>query len=191
MRSVRLFSILSRCDGGMEIIMEGYKKYLTKNNIKSGLVLLTAVLNFAILLFAVVSATQKNLSGDESFFANGFTLAFSECPPICDALKNWLGFYSRFHFFISLVVILVLVLIATKRKKFSFGGYGIAAVIVSLVTSLVYMINGIAADSLAGEYASPLSYTHYTLAPLGFALVALSAVALLLVHFLMNESADE
>lgn len=162
---------------------------MTKNNIKGGLVALTAVLNFLILLFTTVSATQTTVSGDEHFYANGFTLAFSDCPPVCDAIRNWLSFYSRFHFFISLAVILALAVVALVSMKFRFGGYGTAAVILSLVTSLVYMINGIVANSLAADYASPLSYTHHTLAPLGFALVALSALGLLLVHIFVEEDA--
>ena len=165
------------------------EKYMTKENIKGGLVALTAVLNFLILLFTTVSATQTTMSGEEHFSANGFTLAFSDCPPVCDAIKNWLAFYSRFHFFISLAIILALAVVALVSMKFRFGGYGLAAVIVSLVTSLIYMINGIVANSLAADYASPLSYTHYTLAPLGFAFVALSAIGLLLVHIFMEEDA--
>jgi len=163
------------------------EKYLTKSNIKGGLVALTAILNLLILLFTTVSAEQRTVSGEERFLANGFTLAFSDCPPICEEIGNWLSFYSRFHFFISLAVILGLAVVALVSMKFRFGGFGVAAVIVSLITSLVYMINGIAANALAAEYASSFSYTHYTLAPLGFALVALSALGLLLVHIFVAE----
>lgn len=166
------------------------EKYMTKGNIKSALVLLTAFLNFLILLFTTVSATQRTVTGDEHFFANGFSLAFSDCPPICDSIKNWLTFYSRFHFLISLAVILALAVLALVSGKLRFGGCGVAAVIISLVTSLIYMINGIAANSVAADYASPISYTHYTLAPLGFALVALSALGLLLVHIFVAEDAE-
>ena len=166
------------------------EKYLTKSNIKGGLVILTAVLNLLVLLFTAVAGEQITMSGEERFFANGFTLAFSDCPPICEALEAWLSFYSRFHFFISLALILSLAVIVFVTGRLRFGGYGLAAVILSLVTSLVYMVNGIAANSLAADYASPIYYTHYTLAPLGFALVAISALGLLLVHLLMPEDSE-
>jgi hypothetical protein len=157
-------------------------KYFTKPNIKNALAAITALLNFIILSFATVSASHRSLTdGVEHYFANGFTLAFSECPPVCDGMKNWLAYYSRFHFFFSLAVILGLAAVALIKKKFHFGGYGLAAVIISVVTSLIYMINGIVANVIASDYAS-LYYEHYTLAPLGFALVALSAIALFFVE---------
>ncbi len=162
-------------------------KYFTKSNIKNALVAFVALMNFVTLAFATVSASHRSLSaGTERYFANGFTLAFSECPPICDGMKNWLTYYSRFHFFLSLAVMLCLAVVALVKKKFHFGGYGLAAVIISVITSLVYMINGIVANVLAADYAS-LYYEHYTLAPLGFALVALSAIAIFLTELYMPE----
>ena len=167
------------------------EKYLTKSNIKGGLVMLTALLNFLVLLFTVVEGEHITMSGEESFFANGFTLAFSDCPPICEALENWLSFYSRFHFFISLALVLALTVAVFVTGRLRFGGYGVAAVIFSLITSLIYMINGIAANALAADYASSIYYTHYTLAPLGFALVLISALGLLLVHLFISEDGKQ
>ena len=105
-------------------------------------------------------------------------------------MKNWLTYYSRFHFFLSLAVILGLAVVALVRKKFHFGGYGLAAVIISVITSLVYMINGIVANVLASDYAS-LYYEHHTLAPIGFILVALSAIAIFLVELYMPAEEEE
>ena len=162
------------------------RTYLSKQNIKEAFVLFAAVFNFIALLFTTVSATHTTLAGVERYYANGFTLAFSDCPEVCEEMKNWLMCYSRVHFCISLAVILTLAVIAIARGRLRFGGFGIAAVIISLVTSLVYMINGVVANYLAADYAT-LYYEHYTLAPLGFVLVLASAIAALLVHLFMNE----
>ena len=162
-------------------------KYLTKSNIKNSLAALTAILNLAILAIPTVAATHKTLlAGTEHYFANGFTLAFSDCPPICDEIKHWLEFYNLAHFFISIAVIVGLATVVFIKRKFELGGYGFTAVIVSLATSLFYMVNGIIANSIASDYAT-LYYESYTLAPLGFALVAASALGLLLAHLFLPD----
>ena len=162
------------------------KMNLSKKNIKSILILSSAVFNFIALAFTTLSASHKTLGGIEKYFANGFTLAFSDCPLVIEDIGGWLGAYSKFHFFASSAVILLLATVALFRRSLDFGGFGVAAVIISLVTSLVYMINGIAANVIASDYAT-LYYEHYTLAPIGFALVLISALSCVFVHLFMAD----
>ena len=163
---------------------------VTKRNIKSALTVLTVLFNFIILALPSVSASHQTASGVESFFANGFTFAFGECPPVCDAMKNWLTYYSRFHFFVSIALILVLCVVAVIQKGCRFGFFGVWTSAVAFLTSLIYMVNGLVADHLASFYASPLYYTHFTLAPVGFGLVAFFVIANLFVHFFMKNDED-
>ena len=165
-------------------------KHLTKSNIKNALTALTALLNLIILAFPTVSATHKTLSqGTERYFANGFTLAFSECPPVCDEIKNWLSFYNLAHFIIGVCIIAALAAVVIIKKRFEFGGIGFASVMISLALSVFYMVNGIIANNLASDYAS-LYYECHTLAPLGFALVAASALGLLLSHLFLADDTN-
>ena len=160
---------------------------LNKTNLKALLVSLIAVFNFLTLLLPIVDAAHTTLEGVDRYFANGFTLAFDGFPVVCESMGYWLVLSSIVHFSLSLaVIVMVGTALALKRGR-GLRGFGPLAVIIALCQSIVYMINGIAANSLAADFQS-LYYTHYTLAPVGFVLIFLLSVTWFAVHFFMSDS---
>ena len=84
--------------------------------------------------------------------------------------------------------VLILSYVATFGENI-LGLIGFASVMISLALSVFYMVNGIIANNLASDYAS-LYYECHTLAPLGFALVAASALGLLLSHLFLADDTN-
>ena len=100
---------------------------LNKDNVAAILVFAIAILNFAALAFALVDVTQKFISYTDSFFANGFTLVFGECPIVIESYDTFLSFYSVCHLVVSLIIIALLSVRLVLTKRLSFGKLGIEA----------------------------------------------------------------
>ena len=122
-----------------------------------------ALMNFIALAFTIVKGIQETKSGTEKFFANGYTLIFSDCPTELDSIGGWLVIYSKLYFFVAIAIALGLAASLLLKKELNFGKAGTATTIISSVMAVGYMINGIAANAEVSGYAS-LYFTSYTLA---------------------------
>ena len=163
------------------------KKYTAKQGIVALITAVIALMNFLTLFFAIVSARRTLFGGGvEKTFENGFTLAFGECPVMIDDLQNWLPFYCLVHFIISLALIALLGLRFAVGRKPYFGKTGAFADFAALVMSLVYMISGISANSVASGFAKDY-FTSYTLAYLPFILITVSIIALIAIKLYMPD----
>jgi hypothetical protein len=123
-----------------------------------------ALMNFIALAFTIVKGIQETKSGTEKFFANGYTLIFSDCPTELDSIGGWLAIYSKLYFFVAIAIILGLALSFFMKKELNFGKAGTATTIISSIMAVGYMINGIAANAEVSESYSPLYFNSYTLA---------------------------
>ena len=167
--------------------MKTKNKYTTKQAIVAILMASVALINFLTLLFAIVSAEEMHLvEATEYHFANGFTLAFGECPVVIDAYQHWLFFYSMLHFVLSLLLIAALALHALLKPGKPFGKLGGFSCFMAVLMSLIYMITGLAANSVASEYAS-LYYDNYTLAYIPFILIVTLVLAIILVKWNVSD----
>lgn len=159
-------------------------RYTTKQAIVAALTALIAVLNFMTLLFAITSA---KING-HGLSANGFTLAFGECPTMLDALENWLYFYCLAHFIISLIFIAVLAVHSIFKWGKPFGKLGGFSDVMAVLMSLIYMISGIAANSsVKSDYSAflPKYFSSHTAAFVPFIFITVAVVALVLVKWYM------
>ena len=159
-------------------------RYTTKRAIVAALTALIAVLNFMTLLFAITSA---KINGHR-LFANGFTLAFGECPTMLDSLQNWLYFYCLTHFIISLIFVVAIAARALLKWGKPFGKLGGFSDVMAVLMSLIYMISGIAANSsVKSDYSAflPKYFSSHTAAFVPFILITVAVVALVLVKWYM------
>ena len=166
--------------------MKPFNKYTTKNAIVASLIFAAAVLNFLTLLFTVVRGSYRILAGTQSYYSNGFTLAFSGYPIQIEGCGDWLRVWSVFHFSTSVLIILLLVLRAAVKPGKPFGKLGVFAVVTSLLSSLVYLINGFVAHAEAAKFAL-LYHTSFTAAYIPFIFILLLTVAISAVKMKMPE----
>ena len=162
------------------------KKFVKKSALESGTVIAVAALNVLALLFTMVRGGIEYLLDSEFYFSNGFTLAFSGYPVIVDDFGVWLRIYSAVHFVVAIGLILVLCVFALAKRSFDFGRLGVFTVITSASLSLLYMIHGIIAYSVASDYAAE-PYECSTAAFIPFIL----SIALTLAFFLVRYKAPE
>lgn len=162
------------------------KKYTAKQAIIMALTAAMALVNFLALAFTLVSGEFHSLSADESFFENGFTLAFGEAYIAVEECGAWLEFYCLLHFVLSLAAIAALALRALLRSGKTFGFVGVVAVALSAVTSTAYFVSGCVASSIAEKFGGGC-YEVVSLAFLPFATVLIMLAALFAVQFLMPD----
>lgn len=175
------------------------KKNLTaKRAIIAILIGAIAIMNLLAPLFAIISARETTLhigsnvpeSERYSFeytFANGFTLLFDECPVMIDEYAHWFWFSSLLHFIIAVFCVVVLLLLFFIRRGKPFGKFGGFSCFLAFATSLIYMINGINADSVADKYAGDINFWAYTLAYIPFIVITILIIAVVLVTFNLDE----
>ncbi len=162
------------------------KGYKTKEIIMAAILSSILLMNMLALCFAVVSGGITYLSGSESYFANGFTLAFDGYPIIVEGCGMWLRASSILHFIVAVLEIVTLAIYFAVRG-FKFGKLALALCIISEAFSVLYMINGIIAYSVASDYAS-LYFDVSTLAFIPFILITLLFAAALIVKKKMPDN---
>lgn len=165
------------------------KKFVDKSLLESCIVLASAALSLFSLLFTMVRGGIEYLLESEFYFSNGFTLAFSGYPVIVNDFGVWLRIYSVMHFAIALALIFTLGISALVKHSFKFGQLGVFTVITSASLSLLYMIHGIIAYSVAADYAAG-SYECSTAAFIPFILSIVLAVAFFLVKYKAPEKIE-
>lgn len=155
-----------------------------------------AIMNLLAPLFAVISARETNIHigtnvperySYEYTFANGFTLLFGECPVMIDEYAHWFWFSSLLHFIVAVFCVVVLLLLFFIRRGKPFGAFGGFSCFMALATSLIYMINGINADSIADKYAGDINFYAYTLAYIPFIVIMVLITAVILIKFNLDD----
>ena len=155
---------------------------ITKNTIVSILVLAITVMNFLALAFALVDAKQEFISYTDSFFANGFTLVFGDCPVVIEEYSNLLVFFSVCHFAVAILMMALLGIRIAVKKKLSFGKLGMTSVVISSVFTTLYFILGCVAYSAATAYGGiGYGYDVNTFAFIPFAIMIILVASFVLV----------
>ena len=155
---------------------------LTKDKIVSILAIAIAILNFAALAFALVDAEQKFISYTDSFFANGFTLIFGECPIVIESYGTLLSFYSVCHFIAAIVIVALLSVRLAVTKRLNFGKMGMVSVIISAIFTTLYFVMGCIAFSEATAYGGiGYGYDANTFAFIPFVFMLILVASFILV----------
>lgn len=158
-------------------------KQSLKRWVEMGLFALTAVLTFLALLFNVYDIEMSVFGSKIESHGNGFNV-ISEYPQVLEGMGDWLGFYS-----IIIIVAIIAegivygVMFAKKSEKFLLMEK--IFVIVNVILTLVYMINGLSAKSSIEEQST--LYIAQTAAFIPFILVAIFAAAYFIVVFKVKE----
>jgi len=163
------------------------KKYTDKELTIVALTLAIAAVNLLALLFTLVKLDYDFLTENEYCLVNGVKLLSFDWPIIIEDCGAWLSFYSLLHLLIAVSVIaLVLIHVLLKKGK-AFGKMCIFTMAVSFLTSLVYMINGIAAYSETSE-SYPLDNSGVsTIAYIPFIVICALSFTLIFVKVKMSD----
>ena len=174
-----------------DIDMNGDKnlRSVKKNDVLTTLVFVTVILNILALAFTVVRGRIQFLSGSESYFANGFTLVFDGYPAIVEGCGNTLRVCLSLYFGLSVLLALSIAVLCLVKRSFDFGRFGLFAVIASLILSVLYMVFGIVAYSVASDYAR-LYYECSTAAFWPFVLSALLSISYFWAKYRMPDQVE-
>lgn len=159
-------------------------RIVKKNEVMSLLTVALVVMNILALVFTVVRGEISFLSGEESFYSNGFTLVFSGYPEIVEGCGNVLRVLSVLYLSLSLVLALWLAVFSLVKRSVDFGRLGVFFAVSSAVLSAFYMTLGIIAYSAANDYAD-LYYRCSTAAFWPFVFSALMTSAYFTVKYKM------
>lgn len=162
------------------------KKYTDKESIIVVLTFAIAVTNLLALLFTLVKVDINFLLDSEYCFVNGAKLLSFDWPIIIEDCGAWLSFYSLLHLILSVAVLALLLVHVLVKNGRAFGKMCIFTMSASLLTSLVYMINGIVAYS---EVSAPRLDASgiYTLAFIPFIIICVLSVAILYVKLKVSD----
>ena len=128
-------------------------KKQNKTKILSALVLFAVALNVLALVFTVIRWETRYLSGVESYYANGFTLIFKGYPPVVEGVGSVLRALSVTYLVLAASLAIALGIRYLLKRSLDFGRFGVFAIISSAVLSVLYMVIGIVAHSVASDFA--------------------------------------
>lgn len=159
-----------------------------KKNLKRLLQLIlfafTALFAFLALAFKIYDVKIEFLGTKTQASGNGFQI-ISKYPEVLEEIGNWLGVYSIVLIIAIIVEVIIYgVMFAKKAQKLTLTEK--IFVILNVVLSLIYMINGLNAKSTIEEQST--MYVVSTLAFVPFIIVAIFAIAYFMVSFVVKEN---
>lgn len=131
----------------------GTSEKQNKTKILSAFVIFTVAMNVLALVFTVIRWETRYLSGVESYYANGFTLVFKGYPPVVEGCGSVLRALSVIHLILSVSLAIALGIRYLLKRSLDFGRFGVFAIISSSILSVLYMVIGIIAHSVASAFA--------------------------------------
>ena len=154
------------------------------------LFILTTAFTFFALLFNLYDAKASMSMEGEYYYAestgNGFSVMLSY-PLALAEIGDWLGIYSLIMLVAIIIEIIVYAIMSAKKVK-KIGVAEIIFMLLNIVLTLIYMINGFNAKG-AIQNVSPL-YKVSTSAFIPFIIVAILSVMYFIVVFFVKNNFD-
>lgn len=152
------------------------------------LFILTTAFTFFTLLFNLYDA-EASVSVDAEYYhaestGNGFSVMMSY-PLALEEIGDWLGIYSLIMLITIIVEIIIYGIMSAKKVK-KIGIAEIIFIILNIILTLVYMINGFNAKGVIQNF-SPL-YEVSTFAFIPFIIVAILSVMYFIVVFFVKNN---
>ena len=160
-----------------------------KSLIMGGIAVLVALLNIITLLFTLAKIEVSLFGVSKEMSVTGFSV-ISEYPAAIEKVGGWVSFYSIVHIIVSVAIICVFLYKFFKKDSYDLLQFAKKSNIISVILSVIYMINGFMTVSAAKKSGEGL-YQVSGAAFVPFILILLLVIVYFAVNTYLHESVNE